>query len=629
MAITRSRYSTNSLDYASGGGPFNPFGADGNLDNGAEGAPFAAGGEQVITLAQEWGEIEGDEVINCLKLDQSTEQIIINGVPLLDDTRDISDEHHLIDRLFVDIAVSNIGINCYLTDDAAGIGAYLLNSITAPTAGGEKTATVTENADGNFLLGGWLQPGTGPKTFPAGNYILAGQAQRGEDHPQSRTSRIYFELWEISPAGADVNLLCTSTLSDPITNTRRSIFVSCSFSEEKTIAAGNYCGIKIYARYTGGSRNTATNFFYGQGTNTHVASPTNKEILDTIYAPLSHVSDTANPHSVTASQAGAIPTIAASTNTAVVRWNGAGGNAVQDSSVTIDGNGSVTIPGNINLPNSTYDGTNAWGYVNKDGGRFLHNYAPPGVTANHNVFLGRGSGNPARTAAVLDYEHNCCTGVGQQVLSSLTTGHQLTAIGWAVLLETTTGVGNVAVGHQSLRYLTNTNNNTALGRNSGTFLADGATVNATPTQCIYVGSQARASTAGRTNETVIGYLLSGNGSNTVTIGNSDVTDNYFQGAMRIKSLYVDVKAKDADYTVLAADSIINGTGGAGGITITLPAAASSTGRIITVTKVDAGAGDVTIDGNGAETINGNATHDLTSQYESITIYCDGTEWFIK
>jgi hypothetical protein len=146
---------------------------------------------------------------------------------------------------------------------------------------------------------------------------------------------------------------------------------------------------------------------------------------------------------------------------------------------------------------------------------------------------------------------------------------------------------------------------------------------------LYLGGDTKASTASRSNEIVIGYNAIGNGSNTVTIGNTSVTDNYFSQAVHIEALFLDVKAKDANYTILASDSIINGTGGAGGITITLPAAASSTGRIITITKVDAGAGDVTADGNGAETINGNATHDLTSQYESISIYCDGAEWFIK
>jgi hypothetical protein len=37
---------------------------------------------------------------------------------------------------------------------------------------------------------------------------------------------------------------------------------------------------------------------------------------------------------------------------------------------------------------------------------------------------------------------------------------------------------------------------------------------------------------------------------------------------------------------------------------------------------------VTIDGNAAETIDGDLTIDLTLQYESVMIVCDGSNWHI-
>lgn len=64
----------------------------------------------------------------------------------------------------------------------------------------------------------------------------------------------------------------------------------------------------------------------------------------------------------------------------------------------------------------------------------------------------------------------------------------------------------------------------------------------------------------------------------------------------------------------------------GTFTINLPAAASSTGKIYNIKNK--GSGTVTIDANSAETIDGAATLNLTVQYESYTIICDGTEWFI-
>lgn len=76
------------------------------------------------------------------------------------------------------------------------------------------------------------------------------------------------------------------------------------------------------------------------------------------------------------------------------------------------------------------------------------------------------------------------------------------------------------------------------------------------------------------------------------------------------------------------DQVVAATGGAGGITLTLPAVASSQYKVFHVVKVDAGAGAVTLDGNASETINGSTTYALSSQYDAVTIWCDGTEWFV-
>jgi hypothetical protein len=60
-------------------------------------------------------------------------------------------------------------------------------------------------------------------------------------------------------------------------------------------------------------------------------------------------------------------------------------------------------------------------------------------------------------------------------------------------------------------------------------------------------------------------------------------------------------------------------------TVNLPAAAG--GGLITIKKIGSTA-NVTIDGNGAETIDGTTTIILTSQYESVSLVSDGSNWFI-
>lgn len=91
-----------------------------------------------------------------------------------------------------------------------------------------------------------------------------------------------------------------------------------------------------------------------------------------------------------------------------------------------------------------------------------------------------------------------------------------------------------------------------------------------------------------------------------------------------------VTVSSADYAVLDNDrarTILVTTGGTDR-TITLPASANNLDRIITIKKIDSGAGKVTVDGNSSETIDGATTLDLFLQYDQITVQCDGSNWHI-
>lgn len=84
----------------------------------------------------------------------------------------------------------------------------------------------------------------------------------------------------------------------------------------------------------------------------------------------------------------------------------------------------------------------------------------------------------------------------------------------------------------------------------------------------------------------------------------------------------------ASATVSASDVVILADATSAAITITLPAAASSAGRVLYIKKIDASANAVTIDGNASETIDDALTKANTTQYLSYTIVCDGAEWWI-
>jgi hypothetical protein len=64
------------------------------------------------------------------------------------------------------------------------------------------------------------------------------------------------------------------------------------------------------------------------------------------------------------------------------------------------------------------------------------------------------------------------------------------------------------------------------------------------------------------------------------------------------------------------------------ITINLPAASGNAGLQYHIKKTDSTSNTVTIDGSGSETIDGGTTAIIRSQYESVTVSCDGTQWWI-
>lgn len=89
-----------------------------------------------------------------------------------------------------------------------------------------------------------------------------------------------------------------------------------------------------------------------------------------------------------------------------------------------------------------------------------------------------------------------------------------------------------------------------------------------------------------------------------------------------------VLAKTGNYTMIAEDRgiLVDASGGA--VTITLKTAASMSGREVWIKKTDSSGNAVTIDANGSETIDDSTTVSVTTQYESVTMYSDGTEWWI-
>jgi len=111
--------------------------------------------------------------------------------------------------------------------------------------------------------------------------------------------------------------------------------------------------------------------------------------------------------------------------------------------------------------------------------------------------------------------------IGSEARSGSSGASSNISIGQKAGVSLTTGTGNILMGSSAGRY-------------AGTFPS---LLNfSTPTNSILIGGETRGSTISDDNTIVIGYNLTGNGSNTVTIGNSSVTGNYFNGFLKQTSV---------------------------------------------------------------------------------------------
>jgi len=95
--------------------------------------------------------------------------------------------------------------------------------------------------------------------------------------------------------------------------------------------------------------------------------------------------------------------------------------------------------------------------------------------------------------------------------------------------------------------------------------------------------------------------------------------------MQLTSLGYGVKTVTAAYTA-AYDAVIRCDASAGAFTVSLPTASGIKGKAYLIKKVDSSANAVTIDPYGTETIDGAATVTLASQYDSVIVVSDGTNW---
>lgn len=91
---------------------------------------------------------------------------------------------------------------------------------------------------------------------------------------------------------------------------------------------------------------------------------------------------------------------------------------------------------------------------------------------------------------------------------------------------------------------------------------------------------------------------------------------------------ISVSTKTTTYTLSTTDDLILADGTSGAFTLTLPTAVGNTGKLFKMKKIDSSVNAITIDGDGSETMDGATTRALSTQYESLDIVSDGSNWVI-
>ena len=138
------------------------------------------------------------------------------------------------------------------------------------------------------------------------------------------------------------------------------------------------------------------------------------------------------------------------------------------------------------------------------------------------------------------------TAIGVSALTNNTSGGQNVAIGGGSQSFNNTGGNNVSIGVGSLGRNIAGNQNVAIGNDAGTYINLSAVPLTSSYWSIFIGHNTSALVDGSLNEIVIGYNAIGAGSNTVTLGNENITKTILSGV--IQKRYLDTAPASATAT---------------------------------------------------------------------------------
>jgi uncharacterized delta-60 repeat protein len=174
---------------------------------------------------------------------------------------------------------------------------------------------------------------------------------------------------------------------------------------------------------------------------------------------------------------------------------------------------------------------------------FLGNFTgQTNTSGSYNTFVGSSAGQNHKTAVYNTFvgmNAGLNTGVGNEntFLGYQAGGNNLSGSQNTLLGANANGLSTfsnyvTAVGYGAAYGVTTGSNSVYLGNAAGRYLSDGMTNMTSNTNSVFIGTDSKSNLNAQDNQIVIGYNAISNGTNTVTIGNNDITDTYVKGVLR-------------------------------------------------------------------------------------------------
>jgi len=225
------------------------------------------------------------EVVDALKLDQTTQQTIVNGIPLLEiepneftEDKEIPNIGYVKD--YVNEATSAFGANFYMLDIAdVSVPAYKQTQTTAST-NPEVYFEKTSLANGDYIMG-WISPADINFTkLVEGIYRWSIFAEKMSG---TKDLQLYWELYERKLNGDEI-LLGTSSISNFITSRVR-LRPYLALAEEHIPSVGSRIVGKARASVVGSGNAPKIRIYYEDDSPSHWEIPTSLEVLGDNFVP--------------------------------------------------------------------------------------------------------------------------------------------------------------------------------------------------------------------------------------------------------------------------------------------------------------------------------------------------------